>query len=88
MSWGELIGSAITMRKGEGGLTVFQQLRFAGGSVGQQRAIYDGDIEVGFIFSGQAQGGMNDIPTVAEVIENIVAEAEKALEEGAAKARG
>jgi hypothetical protein len=56
MSWGELIGGAITMRKGEGGMSVFQQLRFAGGSVGQQRAIYDGDTDVGFIFSGQAQG--------------------------------
>ena len=88
MSWGELIGSAITMRKGEEGMTVFQQLRFAGGSVGQQRAIYDGDTEIGFLFSGQSQGGMNDIPTVAEVIERIVAEAEKALAEGAVKARG
>jgi len=88
MSWGDLISSAITMRKGEGGRNVFQQLRFAGGSVGQQRAIYDGDTDVGFIFSGQAQGGMNDLPTVAEVIERIVKEAEEALAMGAAKAQG
>jgi len=79
LSWWNLISSAVTMRKSEEGLSVFQQLRFAGGAVGQQRAINDGDTDVGFIFSGQGQGGMNDLPTAAKVIENIITQAEEIL---------
>jgi len=79
LSWWDLISSAVTMRKSEEGLSVFQQLRFAGGAVGQQRAIYDGDTNVGFIFSGQGQGGMGDLPTVAELIERIITQAEELL---------
>ena len=79
LSYWDMFNAAITMRKSEEGLNVFQQLRFAGGSVGQQRAIYDGDAEVGFVFSGQAQGGMHDLPTVAEVVERIVTQAEQIL---------
>ncbi len=85
LSYWDLIRSAVTMRKTDEGMTVFRQLRFAGGSVGQQRAIYDGDTDVGFISSGQAQGGMNDLPTVAEVIERIVTQAEQVLAAAAKK---
>ncbi len=82
LSYWDLFKAAITMQKTEEGRGIFQQLRFAGGSVGQQRAIYDGDTDVGFVFSGQAQGGMKDMPTVAEVVERIVTQAEKILATG------
>jgi enoyl-[acyl-carrier protein] reductase II len=85
LSWWDIIRSAVTGRKTEEGLNIFQQLRFAGGTVGQQRAIYDGDTDVGFTFSGQAQGGVNDLPSIAELIERIVAEAEKILKSAGQK---
>ncbi len=79
LSYWDMVMAAISMSKNEEGMNVFQQLRFAGGSVGQQRAIFEGDADVGFVFSGQSQGGMQDMPTAAEVIERIVAEAEEIL---------
>ena len=85
LSWWNLTRSAVTMSKGEEGRNIFQQLRFAGGSVGHRRSIYDGDNELGFIFSGQSQGGMTDIPTCAEIIERIMAQAEDVLQANAAK---
>jgi len=44
-----------------------------------EQSVYEGDNEHGFIYTGQSQGGIKDIPTVAELINNIVAEAEKIL---------
>jgi len=61
-------------------MNIFQQLRFAGGSIGQEKAIYDGDEKLGFMFAGQGIGGIQNIPSISEVIEQIVADAEKILE--------
>jgi enoyl-[acyl-carrier protein] reductase II len=44
-----------------------------------EQSVYHGDNEHGFIYTGQSQGGIKDIPPVAELIDNIVAEAEKIL---------
>ena len=87
LSWLDLIRSAVMMRKSEMGLNIFQQLRFAGGSVAQEKAIYDGDNEVGIMCAGQCIGGIEDIPSVAEVLKRIVTEAEKVLESAGEKAR-
>ncbi len=90
LSWWQMFAATVTMRKadyhGHEGLNIFQQLRFAGGSLGQEKAIYDGDVNLGFIFSGQSQGGIKDIPTVADLIQRTVAEAEQVLDKAHAKA--
>jgi enoyl-[acyl-carrier protein] reductase II len=44
-----------------------------------EQSVYEGDNEHGFIYTGQSQGGIKDIPPVAELIDNIVAEAERIL---------
>ena len=41
--------------------------------------VYKGDVENGPILAGQTVGGIDDIPTVREVIERIVSEAEERL---------
>ncbi len=43
------------------------------------QSVYEGDNEQGFIYTGQSQGGIKDIPTVAELINNIVTQAEELL---------
>jgi enoyl-[acyl-carrier protein] reductase II len=44
-----------------------------------EQSVYEGDNEHGFIYTGQSQGGIKDIPSVAELVKNIVAEADKIL---------
>ncbi len=82
LSWWDLITSAVTMSKGENGQNIFQQLRFAGGAIAHRRVVDKGDTDVGFIYAGQTIGGIHDVPSVAEVTERIVAEAEEALARG------
>jgi enoyl-[acyl-carrier protein] reductase II len=49
------------------------------GSGTLRRAIVDGDIESGSVMAGQSAGLVRDVPSVAELIPRIVAEAEAAL---------
>lgn len=93
LSWRELFAAAFTREITEygsyGPQNVFQQLRMAGGTIGQERAIFNGDEKLGFMFSGQCVGGITDIPSVSEVMERIVTQAEKVLEAAGKKyARG
>jgi len=44
------------------------------------RAIYDGDIDEGILFAGQDCGGITDLPGVQELVDRIMAEAEKAMD--------
>jgi len=43
-------------------------------------AITQGDVNEGIMFAGQNVGGIKDIPTVKEVVERTVAEAEAVLD--------
>jgi hypothetical protein len=37
-------------------------------------------MDTGFLYAGQSVGGMNDLPTVSELIERTITEAEERLE--------
>ena len=48
-------------------------------AVGTRRhlmAISKGDVDEGILFAGQNVGGINDVPSVKELVERTVAEAE------------
>ena len=49
-----------------------------------ERVVFDGDEKGGFP-TGQCIGGIQDVPSVSELIERIVAEAEEAFESMKAK---
>jgi len=52
-------------------------------AVGTRRhlmAITKGDVEEGILFAGQNVGGINDVPTVKELVERTVAEAEAVMD--------
>ncbi len=44
-----------------------------------EQSVLEGDNEHGFIYTGQSQGGVKDIPPVADLIDRIIADAEKIL---------
>ncbi len=78
LSFPELIRSAINLKKVEQ-RSLASVMRFAVGSDLLEKAVVDGDPK-GLLHTGQTIGRIHDIPTVSEVIERTVAEAEKILE--------
>ena len=78
LSWGDLARSAFG-KNPLTNLTLAHQIRLANSFQRVEQSVYQGDTEHGFIFSGQSQGGIKDIPTVAELINRIVAEADNIL---------
>ncbi|MBN1613966.1 MAG: nitronate monooxygenase [Deltaproteobacteria bacterium] len=68
----------VMMVLGSGIQNARQLFYMAQGFKGLQDATQTGDTETGILPVGQCQGLIHDEPTVAEVIENIVAEAKKA----------
>jgi enoyl-[acyl-carrier protein] reductase II len=69
-----------TMMSGDESIPLLVQARQAVGAVKSMKAIYEGDTENGFLFAGQNIGGIRDIPTVKEVIDRTVAEAEQVMD--------
>ena len=84
-SWGELIRSANNIRRQQSGIGggqrgVASSMRFAVGGRLFRKATIDGDPENGILMMGQGAGRIKDIPTVAEVIERTMTEAEQITE--------
>ncbi len=77
-NWWQFLSTAWKMMAGEGGDQI-QMARLANGTIRHQKAIHEGDTREGFMFVGQATGAIRDLPTVKELIDRIIAEAETAL---------
>jgi len=85
LSWPELLRTANNLRRQQIGIGAGQRglasmMRFAVGSRLFSKATTDGDPVNGILMMGQTAGRIKDIPTVAEVIERTIAEAEEILE--------
>lgn len=81
MSYPALMAMGIkTMMAGEDGVSLWVQARQAVGAVKSMKAIYEGDTENGFLFAGQNIGGIRDVPTVKELIERTITEAEQVMD--------
>lgn len=59
--------------------TLLTLARQAKGATLSMKAIYDGEVEGGMLYAGQCVGGIDDLPSVKEIIEKVVAQAEAAL---------
>lgn len=68
-----------TMRAEEGS-PLWVQARGAVGNRRHVKALYQGDVEQGILFAGQDCGGIDDLPTVQDLIDRIIAEAEATLD--------
>lgn len=90
LSWGDMIRSANSLRRqpigiGGGKRGLGSMMRFAVGGRLFRKATLDGDVKDGILMMGQTVGLINDIPTVAEVIDRTVAEAEDIIKKMNAK---
>lgn len=78
MSWGALIRDGFAMRRARG-LSWSQVLMAANTPMLLKAALVDGRVDTGVMAAGQVVGSIDDLPTCAELIEGIVAEAEATL---------
>jgi len=84
LSWGQLFREANNLRKqaigiGGGQRGLASAMRFAVGSRLFSKATVGGDPVNGILMMGQTAGRIKDVPTVAEIIERTVKEAEAIL---------
>ncbi len=80
MSFAKFAGLSIEMVRAEEGHPLLVLARQAVGNMKHMKALNEGDVEGGILFAGQCCGGIKDIPTVKELIDRTIAEAEAALE--------
>ena len=59
---------------------VFEDVRSLVSGAKGRVALETGDLDAGIIWAGQVQGLIHDVPTCRELIERIIAEAEKIVE--------
>jgi NAD(P)H-dependent flavin oxidoreductase YrpB (nitropropane dioxygenase family) len=78
VSWWRFLAGGWSMRK-QYQASVAELGHLAAGGVRIKKAMVDGDADLGVMPSGQVCGRIDDIPTVHELIERIVAEAEETL---------
>lgn len=76
--WKNLISEGLEMRKHEG-LTWRQVVMAANAPMLYRSALVEGNADLGVMATGQVVGLIDDVPTVAELIDRIVAEAEAVL---------
>ena len=69
-----------TMFMSEDATPLWTQAKNAAGAVRSMKGIYEGDTVKGMLYAGQNVGGIKDIPTVQELLDRMVAEAEKTIE--------
>jgi len=79
LSWWTMIRSGLG-QKGEGGMGMRQQLRYAANTARAKRVMFEGDENAGTLPIGQVIGGIRDVPTCQELIERTVSQAEAVLE--------
>jgi NAD(P)H-dependent flavin oxidoreductase YrpB (nitropropane dioxygenase family) len=79
MGWREMLRQGRDMRRGSG-LSWGQVLMEANTPVLLRAAMVDGRTDLGLMSSGQVTGLIDDLPSCAELIEGIMAEAGATLE--------
>jgi NAD(P)H-dependent flavin oxidoreductase YrpB (nitropropane dioxygenase family) len=77
-SMGEMLQAAQAMAK-EGGMSLPQAMMAASAPMLIQKAVVEGDAEGGLMASGQVGGRITDIPSCAELVDRIMAEARARL---------
>lgn len=77
-SYGELLNAARSMTS-HGGLTLPQAMMAAAAPMLIQRAVVEGDADEGLMATGVVAGRIKDLPSCAELIASIAAEAEQRL---------
>ncbi|MBM4446739.1 MAG: nitronate monooxygenase [Chloroflexi bacterium] len=80
LSFWQFMGLSFQMMRAEEGSPLWVQARQAAGARRHMKAIYEGDEKEGILFAGECCGGIGDLPSVKEIIDRVIAEAEETLE--------
>jgi enoyl-[acyl-carrier protein] reductase II len=75
LSTWQFIAMGFKMMTMDEGSPLWVLARSAVGNRRHMKALVDGDVQEGILFAGQDIGGINDVPTVKELMDRIVAEA-------------
>ena len=81
------VSDEVVTIEGKGGAK-FEDVQHLVAGVRGQKAMADGDPDGGIWSAGMIQGLINDIPSVKELIDRIISDAEKILDDRLAKVRG
>ena len=79
LNWGQFIGMSFKMMGAEESHPLWVQARQAAGFIRNTKGIYDGDMKEGIFFAGQILGACNDLPTVQELMDRVMSEAEDTI---------
>jgi enoyl-[acyl-carrier protein] reductase II len=79
LSWPQFMGIGFKLLASEEGSSIWDQARMAAGFRRHTRALYYGDVKEGMTMIGQVIGACDDLPTVQELMERVIAEAEATL---------
>lgn len=80
LSFWQFIRMSSEMMRHEEGWSLWAQARFSAANRRTIKAVHDGNLEEGLLYAGQDCGGIDDIPTVQEVIDRIVLGAKETAE--------
>ncbi|MBU3752224.1 MAG: nitronate monooxygenase, partial [Mycobacterium sp.] len=83
MSWSAMVRDGLAMRHGKD-LTWSQVLMAANTPMLLKAGLVDGSTDAGVLASGQVAGIIDDLPSCAELIETIVCDAVKHLQQATA----
>ena len=77
--WG-VIRASFKMASAEERMSIFEQARMADYAMRLPQAATDGNAQEGILPAGQVIGGIHDILSCREIIEQIVADAERIMQ--------
>jgi enoyl-[acyl-carrier protein] reductase II len=80
LSYWQFIRLSFQMMRSEEGSPLWVQARQAAGARRHLKAIREGDEKEGILFAGECSGAINELLSVKQIIDGIIAEAEETLE--------
>jgi enoyl-[acyl-carrier protein] reductase II len=76
LNWMQFTGMGFKMMASDEDHPMWVLARQAAGMMRHTKALYNGDTKEGIFFAGQIIGACNEVPTVADLIDRVIAEAE------------
>jgi enoyl-[acyl-carrier protein] reductase II len=80
LSYWQFIRLSFQMMRSEEGSPLWVQARQAAGTRRHLKAIMEGNEQEGILFAGECTGAINEVLTVKQIIDGVIAEAEETLE--------
>jgi NAD(P)H-dependent flavin oxidoreductase YrpB (nitropropane dioxygenase family) len=80
LSYWQFIRLSFQMMRSEEGSPILAQARQAAGTRRHLKAIREGDEQEGILFAGECIGAINELLSVKQIIDGVIAEAEEILE--------